>query len=44
MMINMRGLIMVDPEHTVHLQTLQFANCHDSGSQEVEGTQVISSE
>jgi hypothetical protein len=24
MMMNIRGLIMVDPEHTIHLQTLQF--------------------
>jgi hypothetical protein len=24
MMMNIRGLIMVDPEHTTHLQTLQF--------------------
>ena len=25
MMMNIRGLIMSDPEHTLHLQTLQFA-------------------
>jgi hypothetical protein len=25
MMMNIRGLILDDPEHTVHLQTLQFA-------------------
>jgi hypothetical protein len=25
MMMNIRGLIMGDPEYTVHLQTLQFA-------------------
>ena len=24
MMMNIRGLILEDPEHTVHLQTLQF--------------------
>jgi hypothetical protein len=24
MMMNIRELIMVDPEHTIHLQTLQF--------------------
>jgi hypothetical protein len=25
MMMNLRGIIFDDPEHTVHLQTLQFA-------------------
>jgi hypothetical protein len=25
MMMNIRGLIMSDPEHTTHLRTLQFA-------------------
>jgi hypothetical protein len=25
MMMNIRGLILDDPEHTMHLQTLQFA-------------------
>jgi hypothetical protein len=34
MMMNIRGLILTDPEHSMHLQTLQFASCHDSGSQE----------
>jgi hypothetical protein len=24
-MMNLRGLILDDPEHTVHLQTLQFS-------------------
>ena len=24
MMMNIRGLVLKDPEHTVHLQTLQF--------------------
>jgi len=32
-MMNIRGLIMDDPAHTVHLQTLEFANCHSSGSE-----------
>jgi hypothetical protein len=25
LMMNLRGLVLDDPEHTVHLQTLQFA-------------------
>jgi hypothetical protein len=33
MMMNIRGLIMEDPEHTVHLQTLQFAARTDAGSE-----------
>jgi len=33
MMMNIRGLIMDDPEHTVHLQTLEFADRHCSGSE-----------
>jgi len=33
MMMNIRGLIMDDPEHTVHLQTLEFADRHRSGSE-----------
>jgi hypothetical protein len=33
MMMNIRGLIMDDPEHTVHLQTLDFADRHCSGSE-----------
>jgi hypothetical protein len=37
MMMNIRGLIMDDPEHTVHLQTLEFASCHDSGLETEEG-------
>lgn len=36
MMMNIRGLKMDDPEHTVHLQVLQFVTCHDSVS-EIEG-------
>ncbi|KIM90137.1 hypothetical protein PILCRDRAFT_172884 [Piloderma croceum F 1598] len=32
MMMNIRGLILGDPEHTVHLaRTLEFASRHDSG-------------
>jgi hypothetical protein len=31
MMMNIRGLILDDPEHTVHLQTLQFAAPNNSG-------------
>jgi len=33
MMMNIRGLTMDDPEHTMHLQTLEFANHHNSGSE-----------
>ena len=33
MMMNIRGLIMDDPEHTVHLQTLKFTNRHSSDSE-----------
>jgi hypothetical protein len=25
MMMNLRGLVLDDPEHTVHLQTVRFA-------------------
>ncbi|KIM74561.1 hypothetical protein PILCRDRAFT_828121 [Piloderma croceum F 1598] len=32
MMMNLRGLILDDPEHTTHLQTLQFAGRTHSGS------------
>jgi hypothetical protein len=38
MMINIRGLIMDDPEHTVHLQTLQFATQINAGSEIEERT------
>ena len=34
MMMNIRGLVLEDPEHTVHLQTLEFSSHHDSGSEE----------
>jgi len=37
MMMNIRGLIMDDPEHTTHLRTLQFATRTNAGS-EVEET------
>jgi hypothetical protein len=35
MMMNLRGLVLDDPEHTAHLQTLQFAayNNTDSGGE-----------
>jgi hypothetical protein len=33
MMMNIHGLIMNDPEHTVHLQTLQFATWINAGSE-----------
>jgi len=36
MMMNLRGLILDDPEHTVHLQTLEFARRHDSSSDKWE--------
>ena len=39
MMMNIRGLIMDDPEHTTHLQTLQFATQTDAGSEIEEGTE-----
>jgi hypothetical protein len=38
MMMNIRGLIMDDPEHTTHLQTLQFATWTNAGSEIEEGT------
>ena len=38
MMMNIRGLIMDDPEHTTHLQTLQFATRTNAGSEIEEGT------
>jgi hypothetical protein len=36
MMMNIRGLIMDDPEHTLHLQTLEIATQTNAGS-EIEG-------
>jgi hypothetical protein len=36
MMMNIRGLIMEDPEHTVHLQTLQFATRSNADSEMIE--------
>jgi hypothetical protein len=38
MMMNLRGLMLDDPEHTVHLHTLRFADYHDSGLWIEEGT------
>ena len=38
MMMNIRGLIMEDPEYTVHLQTLQFAARTNAGSEVEERT------
>jgi hypothetical protein len=39
MMMNIRGLIAEDPEHTVHLQTLQFATWTSAGSEIEERTE-----
>ena len=36
MKMNLRGLILDDPEHTTHLQTLQFAMHTNSGNSEVD--------
>jgi hypothetical protein len=36
MMMNIRGLIMEDPEYTVHLQTLQFATWNNTDSEMIE--------
>ena len=33
MMMNIRGLILDDPEHTVYLQTLQFGAATNSASE-----------
>jgi hypothetical protein len=32
-MMNIRGLILEDPEHTVHLQTLKFNTWTNSGTE-----------
>jgi hypothetical protein len=32
MMMNIRGLILDDPEHTIYLQTFQFAAANNSDS------------
>jgi hypothetical protein len=32
MMMNIRGLILDDPGHTVHLQTLEFATCTNASA------------
>ena len=36
MMMNIRGLIMEDPEYTAHLQTLQFAAWNNADSEMIE--------
>ena len=36
MMMNIRGLIMEDPEHTVYLQTLQFATQNNADPEMIE--------
>ena len=36
MMMNIRGLIMEDPEYTVHLQTLQFATQNNADLEMIE--------
>jgi hypothetical protein len=36
MMMNIRGLIMDDPEHTVHLHTLQFVTRINADSEMIE--------
>jgi hypothetical protein len=33
MMMNIRGLILEDPEDTVHLRTLEFSNRPNSSSE-----------
>jgi len=33
MMMNIRGLIMDDPEHTIHLRSLEFAARTNPGSE-----------
>jgi hypothetical protein len=37
-MMNIRGLVMDDPEHTVYLRTLQFATQTKAGSEIEERT------
>jgi hypothetical protein len=43
MMMNIRGLILDDPEHTVHLQALTF-NARKNADSETEGTISICTE
>jgi hypothetical protein len=38
-MMNIRGLIMEDPEHSAHLHTLQFATRTDAGLEIEEVTE-----
>jgi len=40
MMMNIRGLIMDDPEHTIHLQTLEFA-AHTNPGSETEMAETV---
>jgi hypothetical protein len=35
MMMNLRGLILDDPDYTIHLQTLEFATRTDSEVEEI---------
>jgi hypothetical protein len=37
-MMNIRGLILDDPDHTVHLRTLEFNGRPNLGSELEEGT------
>jgi len=41
MMMNIRGLVLDDPEHTVHLQTLQFTARTGPGSEIEEGLREV---
>jgi hypothetical protein len=36
MMMNIRGLIMDDPKHTVHFKSLQFATLVNADSEMIE--------
>ena len=40
MMMNIRGLILEDPEHVVHLLSMQFLNDPNLGLQIEEGGEV----
>ena len=43
-MMNIRGLILDDPEHTTHLRTLEFVNRPSSGSEIEESSVELSME
>jgi len=43
-MMNIRGLILDDPEHTMYLRTLEFDNRPDSGSEIEESSIELSME